>query len=330
MPTLTATATAHPNIAFIKYWGNRDASQRLPQNSSLSFNLDGLLTRTRVSFSPALTSDSLKLNGKTITGPGLARVVNFLQLVRNLAGETIFAAVESTNNFPTGAGIASSAAAFAALALAATSAIGMHLNEKDLSRLARRGSGSACRSVPGGFVEWQAGVEDADSYAASIAPPTYWDLIDCIAVVNASHKPTGSTEGHELADTSPLQTARVVDTPRRLALCRSAVLSKDFSQLAEIVEQDSNLMHAVMLTSQPPLLYWQPATLAVMQAVQGARKRGLPACYTIDAGANVHVLTLASDVNPVRAIVEAVPGVSQIIQAGVGGPAMLQKPSLDG
>jgi diphosphomevalonate decarboxylase len=321
---LSATALACPNIALIKYWGNRDAALRLPENGSLSINLDGLQTRTKVTFSPGLTADYLVLNGKPIAGPGLTRVCDMLDLVRNMTGQTLLAKVESANNFPTAAGIASSAAAFAALALAATSALGLDLNERELSRLARRGSGSACRSIPGGFVEWQAGGSDADSYAFSIAPSEYWDLVDCIAVVSAQHKPTGSTEGHALAGTSPLQSARVADAPRRLAECRSAVLEKDFARLAEIVELDSNLMHAVMQTSTPPLLYWQPATLAVMQTVQGLRKRGIPACYTIDAGANVHVWTLAPDAARVKLTLEAIPGVTQVIQAGIGGPARIE------
>jgi diphosphomevalonate decarboxylase len=319
----TATAVANPNIAFIKYWGNRDASLRLPQNASLSMNLAGLSTRTRVTFSPDLSADTLTLNGRSVTGPGFTRVRDFLDLVRGMAGSNLCAEVESTNNFPTGAGLASSAAAFAALALAATSAIGLHLNEHDLSRLARRGSGSACRSIPSGFVEWQAGAGDTDSYAFSIAAPDHWDLVDCVAVVSTGHKPTGSTEGHALAGTSPLQLARVADSPRRLDICRAAILERDFAKFADIVELDSNLMHAVMQTSTPRLTYYQPATLAVMLAVQSWREAGLPACYTIDAGPNVHVLTLASTAAQVQSRLASLPGVTQVISATPAGPAEL-------
>jgi diphosphomevalonate decarboxylase len=242
-----------------------------------------------------------------------------------MSGSQLHAVVESSNNFPTGAGLASSAAAFAALALAAAQAIGLSLSERELSRLARRGSGSACRSVPGGFVEWQAGESDADSYAFSIAPADHWDLVDCVAVVNAGHKPTGSTEGHALADTSPLQAARVADVPRRLALCREAILERDFDKLADVVELDSNLMHAVMQTSSPRLTYYQPATIAVMLAVQSARERGLPACYTIDAGPNVHVLTLSSSTAPVQSLLKSIPGVTQVITASASGPARIEE-----
>ena len=134
--------------------------------------------------------------------------------------------------------------------------------------------------------------DDETSYAYSIAPADYWDLVDCVAVISRVHKPTGSTEGHALADTSPLQAARLADAPRRLDLCRQAILERDFEALAQVVELDSNMMHAVMMTSSPPLVYWQPATLAIMHAVSTWRQQGLPACYTNDAGPNVHVLCL--------------------------------------
>ena len=290
MSNYTATAVANANIAFIKYWGNRDETLRIPSNSSLSMNLDGLVTRTTVSFLPDLPADVLELNGKPAEPPAQARVSGFLDHVRTLAGSSLFARVTSQNNFPTGAGIASSAAAFAALSLAAARAIGLELSEKDLSRLARLGSGSACRSVPGGFVEWNAGTGDEDSYAVSIAPPQHWDLVDCIAVVASGHKTVGSTEGHALAGTSPLQAARLADAPRRLETARRALLERDFPTFADIVEQDSTLMHAVMMTSTPPLFYWEPPSLNIMKSVQAWRKAGLPCCFTLDAGANVHVI----------------------------------------
>ena len=163
MFTLTATAIAFSNIALIKYWGNRDDTLRLPSNGSISMNLDGLETRTCVSFDPLLPADDLTINGMHSSRIALERVSQVLDVVRRKAGINLFAQVESESNFPAGAGIASSASAFAALALAATKAAGLDLAEAELSRLARRGSGSACRSVPGGFVEWAAGTSDADS-----------------------------------------------------------------------------------------------------------------------------------------------------------------------
>lgn len=323
MTSQTATALAHPNIAFIKYWGNRDQSLRLPSNNSISMNLDGLSTRTKVTFSASLGTDSLRIGERPVTGPGLKRVIIFLDLVRQMAGLNQRAEVVSENNFPSGAGIASSASAFAALALAASKAAGITLTQRVLSRLARRGSGSASRSIPGGFVEWQAGTEEADSFAASIAPPEHWDLVDCVAIVSAGHKKTGSTQGHALAGTSPLQTARVTDAPRRLDLCRRAVLDRDFDALAAVVELDSDMMHAVMMTSNPGLFYWQPASITIMDAVRKWRGRGIPVCYTVDAGANIHVICPREQAEGVERSVRELPGVQDVLVSGVGGPARI-------
>ena len=317
-----STALAHPNIALIKYWGNRDNELRLPVNGSLSMNLDGLFTRTSVSFGNA-KFDSLTINGQPVRGKGLERVSFILDLVRDMAGTRDRADVTSENNFPTGAGIASSASAFAALALAASNAAGLSLSEADLSRLARRGSGSASRSIPGGFVEWQMGLAERDSFAFSIAAPNHWELCDCIAIVSAGHKKTGSTEGHAIAGTSPLQSARVADAPRRLDICRRAVLERDFNALANIMELDSDMMHAVMMTSSPALHYWQSASVTVMEAVRQWRAEGLPVTYTVDAGPNVHVLCPSEVQKEAEARLRNLPGVEKVLVARVGGPAKL-------
>ena len=323
MSARIATATAFSNIAFIKYWGNRDEALRLPENGSISMNLAGLETRTSVTFIESNQANSLTINGKPTTGTALERVSKFLDFVRQLAGINNCAEVISTSNFPLGAGIASSAAAFAALALAATKAAGIELDEAGLSRLARHGSGSACRSIPGGFVEWQMGTSDADSYAISIAAPGHWHLVDCIAIVSSDPKYTGSTEGQALAGTSPLQAIRVSDAPRRLELCRNAILKRDFEAFADIVELDSNMLHAIMMTSNPALFYWRAATLNVMQAVRAARAKGLPVCYTIDAGPNVHVITEAVEAEQTAGLLRSLPGVDEVRTAYVGGPAHL-------
>jgi diphosphomevalonate decarboxylase len=317
------SAISHPNIAFIKYWGNRDDALRLPANGSISMNLDGLFTRTTVQFDPVLTQDRLILNNQPASGPALARVARFLDLVRALAGEQLYAHIESEYNFPTGAGIASSASAFAALALAASRAIGLELTEGELSRLARRGSGSAARSIPTGFVEWLPGETDTDSYAVSIAPPDHWRLADCITILQSAHKPVGSTQGHAIAHTSPLQAARVAHAPERLNICRQALLQRDFRAFASMVELDSNLMHAVMMTSTPPLFYWEPASLLIMKAVKEWRAAGCEVCYTLDAGPNVHVICQAAIAGQVKDKLANIPGVQQVLIALPGGPARL-------
>ncbi len=319
----TATAQANPNLAFIKYWGNRDNALRLPVNSSISMNLDGLYTRTTVSFQSSLPFDELIINEHEVRGAGLERVSYILNIIRGMASIQERAEVMSENNFPSGAGIASSASAFAALALAGSKAAGLNLSEPELSRLARRGSGSASRSIPGGFVEWQAGISDEDSFAFSIAEPGHWDLVDCIAIVSASHKKTGSTEGHSIAPTSPLQAARVADAPRRLEICRNAILERDFNALASIVELDSDMMHAVMMTSTPALHYWKQASLEVMNCVRQWRMEGIPVCYTVDAGPNVHVICSETEAQTIDKRVREIKGVDKVLVARVGGPAKI-------
>lgn len=318
----TSTALAHPNIAFIKYWGNRDNELRLPVNGSISMNLDGLFTKTTVSFNSS-KQDSLKINNAEIKGKGLERVSCILDIVRKMANINEKAEVTSENNFPAGAGIASSAAAFAALALSASTAAGLNLSESELSKLARRGSGSASRSIPSGFVEWQMGESEEDSFAFSIADVNHWNLVDCIAMVSSAHKKTGSTEGHAIAGTSPLQNARVADANHRLDICRNAILKKDFEAFANIIEHDSDMMHAVMMTSNPPLMYWQSATVEIFHQVREWRKNGLPVGYTVDAGANAHVLCLGDYAKEVEKKLKELRGVKDVLVAGVGGGARI-------
>ena len=202
----------------------------------------------------------------------------------------------SENNFPSGAGIASSASAFAALALAASSAAGLELERARAvapgpARL-RFGlslhSGRICRMADG-YRTMKIHI------AVSIAGPDHWSLVDCIAIVSEAHKKTGSTEGHAIASTSPLQAARLADTPRRVELCRRAVLDRDFEALTAVVELDSDMMHAVMMTSTPALHYWMPASLDVMNVVRSWRAENVAACSTVDAGANVHVMCPEKD-----------------------------------
>lgn len=318
-----ASALAHPNIAFIKYWGVRDEKRKLPANDSLSMNIGCLSTQTAVTFDPQLEADSLVLNGEPITGRGLARVQQFLTRVRSIAGESRYARVESENNFPIGAGLASSAAAFAALALAAIAALGLDLSEKELSSLARFGSGSACRSIPGGFVEWRTDPQTGESFAHSFAPAHHWELVDCIAIISEGHKPIGSEAGMRRADTSPLQAARVQDAKRRIDICRAAILNKDFDALAAVTELDSNLMHAVMMTSNPPLFYWQPGSLEIMKAVKDWQAEGLPVTYTLDAGPNVHVICLKSIMGEVLTRLRQFPFVIDVLKGIPAGPARL-------
>lgn len=319
----SATARAHPNIAFIKYWGNADDDLRLPVNSSISMNLDGLYAETTVEWNESLSGDTLNLNDNPETGQALHRVVDHMSRIRQRLDISAFANIKSANNFPTGTGIASSAAAFAALTVAACSAANADLTEKELSTIARIGSGSASRSVPAGFVEWYTGDTHESSYAESVATPEHWDLVDVIAIVSDQHKKTGSQAGHPTAKTSDLQNARVAGAQQRLDTVRQAILDKDFPTFAEIVELDSNLMHAVMMTSNPPLFYWNPATLTIMEQVREWREEGLSVCYTLDAGPNVHCICVRKDADIVRERLSNLSDLLEIKTAGVGGAAHL-------
>jgi diphosphomevalonate decarboxylase len=318
-----ATARANANIAFIKYWGNLDDDLRLPVNSSLSMNMDGLYTETTVRWNETLISDQLILNGAEESGKTLQRVSTHLDIIRRRVGINIYAQVESTNNFPMGAGIASSASSFAALTVAAVRATQTEFFEKELTTIARLGSGSASRSIPDGFVEWHSGKTHEESFAESIAPHDYWELEDVIAVVSSEHKKVGSTEGHTSAKTSDLQEARVAGAAKRLEQCKAAILGRDFASFAEVVEYDSNLMHAVMMTSRPALFYWQPTTLAVMQAVRDWRAEGLNVCYTLDAGPNVHCICLRNSAGTVSERLQRLSGVEDVRRAAAGSGAIV-------
>jgi diphosphomevalonate decarboxylase len=323
MPILKATAQAHPNIAFIKYWGNADDQLRLPVNPSISMNLDGLYAQTTVTWDSALAEDEFTLNGESQLGESLRRVSTHLDILRKRLARNDRAKVESSNNFPTGAGIASSAAAFAALTVAGVGAAGVKLEERELTTLARLGSGSAARSVPTGFVEWCTGTTHEESYAESFASPEYWDIVDVIAVVSQQHKQVGSSAGHRSAATSDLQAARVAGAVARFETCKRAILQRDFATFAEVVEYDSNLMHAVMMTSRPPLFYWLPPTLTIMDRVREWRDEGVQVCYTLDAGPNVHCICVRNDAETVSQRLQAMSEVMDVRMAKPGAEARI-------
>lgn len=306
------TAIAPANIALIKYWGKRDASLNLPLNGSVSMNLSELSTTTTVQFSQ-LKKDEISLDGHVATAEDRERVIRHLDRIRKMAGTSLRARVVSRNTFPTGVGIASSASGFAALTLAATGALGLGLSGRPLSILARRGSGSAARSIPDGFVEWVVGKKDEDSYAFSLHPPHYWDIHDVVVLVSRRTKKVSSTEGHSLAPTSPFFRARLRDIPRRLSSLKKALEEKDFSSFGRMIEEEALNMHAVMMTSNPPLLYWEPVTLQVMLIIFQMRDEGLQAYVTLDAGPTVHVICQAADAKRLARKLRTVEGVIAVI-----------------
>ncbi len=219
------TAAACANLAFVKYWGKRDAALNIPLNNSISMNLSAAQTITTVTLDAALQADVVLLDGQAASAGFAARVSRHLDRLRARARMQQRMRVETRNTFPASTGFASSASGFAALTVAGSTALGLDLSERELSILARQGSGSACRSIPAGYVEWQAGTSDADSYAQTLAPAEHWDLRDVAVLVSETPKQVPSSQGHELAYNSPFWEARQALLPGRLERVRAAILS---------------------------------------------------------------------------------------------------------
>ncbi len=309
---MKTTARAHSNIAFIKYWGRKDEILRLPSNGSISMNLSQLFTTTTVDFIPSLLQDDITVNEKKEGEIG-ARISKHLERIRNLAGTRTRARVVSQNSFAASAGMASSASGFAALTVAGTVAADLHLPEKDLTILARQGSGSACRSIPDGFIQWLDSDTSEGSYAQSIHDPSYWDICDVIAVVSTEKKDVSTSVGQQSAETSIFFKTRLEHINKKIETCKELLLKKNFNELGKLIEQEALELHAVMLTSWPSLIYWEPTSIAVMKAVQRLRKEGISAYFTIDAGPNIHIICQKKDSDSVGRTIKSVSGVLDVI-----------------
>lgn len=313
------TARAHANIALAKYWGKADVVENLPAVPSLSLTLAALSTRTRIELEPALAADVLELDGVNATGRPLERVVTLLDRVRPEGAPR--ARVSSTNDFPTAAGLASSASGFAALAVAANAAYGAGLSAAALSALARRSSASAARSLFGGFVALPAGASSAERVLDGADFPVSM----LIAVTRSGPKEVDSTAGmkHTLA-TSPYYPAWVAHAPALYAEVRRAVVERDLELLGSAAEQSALMMHASMFAARPALVYFTAATMAAMETVRALRKRGTLAFYTMDAGPHVKVLTAPADAPLVERALAETPGVLSVLASGAGPDATLE------
>jgi diphosphomevalonate decarboxylase len=329
---VNATAVACANIALVKYWGKRDEALNLPARGSLSVTLDALETRTTVTFDAERPADVLVVDGIERAGAALARAARVLDLLRARAGvgaEGPRALVTSANTFPYGAGLASSASGMAALVTAGAAALGLDLDPAERSVLARRGSGSAARSIHGGFVEWRAGErpDGADSVGVPLHPAAHWELRVVVAVVAAAgEKAVPSTEGmRHTAATSPYQPAWLAAVDTDLVAARAALAARDLAALGAVAERSALRMHAAMLAADPALLYWRGATVEALHTVRALRARdGLAAWATIDAGPHVKVLTTPADAPAVAARLAAVPGVERVVASRIGGPARVE------
>lgn len=313
---MKATAKANTNIALIKYWGKRDEKLFLPMNSSLSITLDRFYTITTVEFEEKLQEDIFILNGKPAGEKESNKVFSFLDKIRERAGLDIPAIVSSENKVPTAAGFASSASGFAALAGAAAKALQLNLDHKELSILARQGSGSACRSIYGGFVEWQKGKREdgKDSYAIQLLPENQWKLSILSVMVNSKEKKVSSREGmRKTVEVSPFYSGWLQTVEGDLEIAKEAIQARDFQVLGEVMEANAMKMHATMLGAKPPIIYWESGTLEVIKHIQELRVLGIKAYFTIDAGPNVKVFCLPEDEERVHKSLLELPSVQEVL-----------------
>lgn len=288
---MSSTARAHTNIALIKYWGKRDADLILPYTDSLSLTLDEFYTTTTVNFDSQLKQDHLIIDGQVISPDKSAKVARFMDLVRQMSGQKAFAKIKSINHVPMSAGLASSASAFAALAAAASRAAGLNLTPTELSRLARRGSGSATRSVFGGLVQWHHGTDDESSYAEPIMEKVDFGLEMIAIMINRQQKKVSSRGGMQASvDTSPYFEIWPKVVEQDLKAIKIAIQEHNISKIGEIAEANAMRMHALTLSAQPPFTYFEASTIKAINLINQLRQTGLNCYYTMDAGPNVKVI----------------------------------------
>jgi len=324
-----ATAVAHSNIALVKYWGKRDEARILPWQSSLSLTLAPLEVKTTVAF--GAKEDAVQINSREAKGKERARVLALVELLRRDKPQLGFVQVHSEGNFPASAGLASSAAAFAALALALRSAAGLPKDVEATSLLARQGSGSACRSVQGGICVWHRGQREdgADSFARQHFAPQHWPALRMVAVIlSREEKATNSRDGMRSAvETSPYYSAWVASAEADIKPTLEAIAARDLERLGALAEQNAWRMHATSFAASPPLSYMKPSTLAMLLALEEERRRGTPVWFTLDAGPNPVLLTQEAHLGKVLAFAEAFSPLETVV-CHPGGDARLEEAHL--
>ena len=296
-------ARAHANIALIKYWGKRNDELFLPLTSSLSLTLDAFYTDTKITFSENFTESYFFLDGQKMPPQEVQKLQRFVNLFEPLVGQLPHFQVESYNHVPTAAGLASSSSAFSALACAILDALNLDLDSQTLSTYARQGSGSATRSLFGGFVEWEKGQDDdgPSSFARPIDDACHWDIAMLVVVVNEQEKHLSSREGMaHTRDTSPFYHLWPEEVAKDLAIIKEAIAEKDFQKLGEVAEHNAMKMHATMLSANPSFTYFEPATMNAMNAVRQLRDEGFLAYITMDAGPNVKIICKNSQVETIH------------------------------
>lgn len=313
-------ARAYTNIALIKYWGKKNEELILPMNNSLSLTLDAFYTETEVIFSDSYMVDEFYLDGTLQDEKATKKVSQFLDLFRKEAGLSLKASVISQNFVPTAAGLASSASGLAALAGACNTALKLGLDDLSLSRFARRGSGSACRSIFGGFVEWEKGHDDLSSYAKPVPSDSFEDYLAMVFVlINDQKKEVSSRNGmRRTVETSNFYQGWLDSVEGDLYQLKQAIKTKDFQLLGETMERNGLKMHGTTLAAQPPFTYWSPDSLKAMDAVRQLRKQGIPCYFTMDAGPNVKVLVENSHLSEVQETFTKLFSKEQVITAHAG------------
>ena len=313
-------ARAYTNIALIKYWGKKNEELILPMNNSLSLTLDAFYTETEVIFSDSYMVDEFYLDGTLQDEKATKKVSQFLDLFRKEAGLSLKASVIRQNFVPTAAGLASSASGLAALAGACNTALKLGLDDLSLSRFARRGSGSACRSIFGGFVEWEKGHDDLSSYANPVPSDSFEDDLAMVFVlINDQKKEVSSRNGmRRTVETSNFYQGWLDSVEGDLYQLKQAIKTKDFQLLGETMERNGLKMHGTTLAAQPPFTYWSPDSLKAMDAVRQLRKQGIPCYFTMDAGPNVKVLVENSHLSEVQETFTKLFSKEQVITAHAG------------
>ena len=313
MPT---TALAHPNIALIKYWGKQAGANNLPATPSLSITLDTLSSTTTIDDTD---QDRIVLNGEPVED---AKIQASLTMLRE-SYEIGPLAINSDNNFPTAAGLASSASGFAALITAIDAHCGLEMTERERSDYARRASGSAARSIYGGFV----GLASPDWVAEPLLDGEDWPLQVVIAITDENRKSVSSSAGMRTSEqTSPYYPAWVSSTAQDYAAGLDAVAKKDFARLTDLAESSCLKMHGVMQSSQPAMIYWRPATISCIHAVRELRAQGTEVFFTIDAGPQVKAVCTAGSVAEVAGVLADIPGVLATHTVGLGAGARILPP----
>jgi len=321
---MKSTAVACANQGLIKYWGCKDRKLRLPWNDSISVCLDKLTTTTTVESSRKYDRDMVIIDGSEPIGKSYDRVIEQLDRIRRIAKSHERAKVISKNSFPPASGLASSASGFAALTLAGTDAFGLSLKDKELSILARLASGSASRSIPGGFSEWFAGARSEDSYAVCLATSEDIDMKTLVVIVGLTQKKISSTEAMDVTvKTSPFFSSRLAYLRDALPKMKEAIKNRSINDIARLAEIDSLNMASCCFTSDPPIIYWLPSTLAVMNSVVEMRENGADCHYSMDAGGNVFINTTSEYIKEVNKTIKRMLGVIETMECKVGGKAKL-------